>query len=272
MCLVFDENLKFPTRRVDLYKEAIEALLRKWDVSRNIRRDEFYKNLSNQRKEQLLSKLAFENFLSNRYFIAEEAISLQIENFLNTLPKDDRHDEQGGSLPILKAIESQHGLIIERAHKIYSFSHLTFQEYLAGRHLFEKNDDAQMQLVILKSMESASWREVLLMTASLFASADNFFARYAKAIRDVISSDQRLGSLMYDVEKNDPPFKSPVSSASSSLPTKLGRALKAERGIHFAEIYEKTLELAEPLNYFESSAAGHVRTRMSRLLAAIQND
>ena len=34
---------------------------------------------------------------------------------------------------VLKALEAQHGLLVERARGIYSFSHLTFQEYFTAR-------------------------------------------------------------------------------------------------------------------------------------------
>ena len=52
LCLAFDETLKFPTRRVELYQEAFNALLRKWDSSRGISRDVVYKNLSHILREQ----------------------------------------------------------------------------------------------------------------------------------------------------------------------------------------------------------------------------
>jgi predicted NACHT family NTPase len=51
LCLAFDETLAFPKRRVELYQEATNALLRKWDSSRGIRRDSLYKSLSHIRKE-----------------------------------------------------------------------------------------------------------------------------------------------------------------------------------------------------------------------------
>ena len=51
ICLAFDETLQFPTRQVDLYLEATEALLKKWDSSRNIHRDNFYKNLPPSRRK-----------------------------------------------------------------------------------------------------------------------------------------------------------------------------------------------------------------------------
>ena len=38
LCLAFEETMNFPARQVDLYKEAIDALLRKWDTSRLIGR------------------------------------------------------------------------------------------------------------------------------------------------------------------------------------------------------------------------------------------
>jgi predicted NACHT family NTPase len=36
---------------------------------------------------------------------------------------------------VLKSIEWQHGLLVERSRRIYSFSHLTFQEYFTARHI-----------------------------------------------------------------------------------------------------------------------------------------
>jgi predicted NACHT family NTPase len=41
---------------------------------------------------------------------------------------------------VLDALEAQHGLLIERAKGIYSFSHLTFQEYFAAQFLINSAD------------------------------------------------------------------------------------------------------------------------------------
>lgn len=40
LCLAYEENLTFPQNRSELYKDAIQALLKKWDTSRGIQRDE----------------------------------------------------------------------------------------------------------------------------------------------------------------------------------------------------------------------------------------
>jgi len=49
---------------------------------------------------------------------------------------------QLNSEAVLKSIEAQHGLLVERA-EIYSFSHLTFQEYFTARN-FVANSDPQV--------------------------------------------------------------------------------------------------------------------------------
>ena len=39
LCLAYQETLHFPKRRVEIYEEALEVLLKKWDSTRGIRRD-----------------------------------------------------------------------------------------------------------------------------------------------------------------------------------------------------------------------------------------
>ena len=112
LCLVFDETMMLPKRRVDLYKEAFDALLKKWDASRGIRRDQIYQRLSPRRREQLLSILATENFVNGRYFIPKDMLVKKIEQYVEKLPPADIDktwtlDAEG----VLKAIEAQHGLL-----------------------------------------------------------------------------------------------------------------------------------------------------------------
>jgi predicted NACHT family NTPase len=59
LCLVFEESGRFPANRAELYKEGLDVLLKKWDAKRNITREEVYKQLSLQRKEDLLSQVAY---------------------------------------------------------------------------------------------------------------------------------------------------------------------------------------------------------------------
>ncbi len=70
LCLAFEESGDFPANRSELYKEGLDALLKKWDAKRGIQREQIYKKLSVQRKEDLLSKIALTNKskIKNLYF------------------------------------------------------------------------------------------------------------------------------------------------------------------------------------------------------------
>ncbi len=51
LAITYEETLHFPQRRVEIYEEAVDALLKKWDSRRRIRRgEEPYKQLSLGRK------------------------------------------------------------------------------------------------------------------------------------------------------------------------------------------------------------------------------
>jgi predicted NACHT family NTPase len=60
LCLIFGDGSDFPRNRADLYEEGVKILLKKWDVKRNIQRDELYKKLDVQRREDFLSYLALQ--------------------------------------------------------------------------------------------------------------------------------------------------------------------------------------------------------------------
>ncbi|MEM7773736.1 MAG: NACHT domain-containing protein, partial [Cyanobacteria bacterium P01_A01_bin.37] len=134
LCLVFGDAADFPANRSELYKEGLDVLLKKWDAKRNIERDQVYKKLSLKRKEDLLSRLAFVTFERGDYFFKQQVVEQHIIDYIRNLPGANENQDslQVDGEDVLKAIEAQHGLLVERARGIYSFSHLTFQEYFTA--------------------------------------------------------------------------------------------------------------------------------------------
>jgi predicted NACHT family NTPase len=135
LCLVFEESAKFPGLRSELYEEGVDILLRRWDETRKIERELVYKNLSLQYKKDLLSQIALTTFQQGDYFFKQKQLEQYISDYIRNRPDAQNNPEalQVDSEAVLKSIEAQHGLLVERAHKIYSFSHLTFQEYFIAR-------------------------------------------------------------------------------------------------------------------------------------------
>ena len=164
-CAVFQQKQAFYSKRSKLYEEGLELLLEQWDKSREIERDKIYRDLSVERKLELLSYLAVKKFEQAQYVLFEQAeIEGYIAEFLGISQRESR--------VVLRAIESQHGLLIERSQKVWSFSHLTFQEFLVAKWFCERPDSWEN---LARYIGEKKWNEVILLTTECTYNADNLF-------------------------------------------------------------------------------------------------
>lgn len=200
LCLSYGETLHFPTRQVELYEEALEALLKKWDSSRDIRRDAVYAGLSLGRKRQLLAWLAYEPFEKGRVFFPLAELATRVVAFVRRLPEAPPPEDIDGE-EVIKSIEAQHGLLVERAQGVYSFSHLTFQEYFTARYLVEHATEG-VPTPLLRHVGKQRWREVCLLTTALLPEADAFFDCWLNALQQTIETTPPLvGILRWAADK-----------------------------------------------------------------------
>lgn len=172
-CLVFHVKAEFPSKRSKLYEHGLDILLRRWDEARLIKRGEVYQDLNLQHKKQLLFYVAAITFERGDYFFEQDKSKQLIADYLSTLPNaiTDRATLQENSEAVLKAIEAQHGLLVERAMGIYSFSHLTFQEYFTARYFVESSDSQALENLSSHITEKR-WREVFLLTTDMLPNAE----------------------------------------------------------------------------------------------------
>ena len=187
LCLVFGESNDFPPKRSELYKEGLEVLMKKWDAKRNIEREIIYKHLSPQNKEDMLGlgQIAFNTFVNGEYFFRQEDLQRQIKDYICNLPEASADPEvlRLDSEVVLKAIEHHHGLLVERARNIYSFSHLTFQEYFAAREI-ERERHFE---ILMQHITDPQWKEVFILTAEMLRRSDDF----VKMIKDRVDKVER---------------------------------------------------------------------------------
>jgi predicted NACHT family NTPase len=171
ICLVFEEKGTAPNNRSELYTEGLEILLNKWDAKRGIQREKIYQELSLQRKKDLLSYVAFETFQKKDFFLTQKEAKNYIQEYIKNLPSNaDREQEalQLDSEIILHAIESQHGLLVERAKGIYSFSHLTFHEYFTAREInIRKRPQKEAFQELVNNLSDRYWREIFLLSTEM---------------------------------------------------------------------------------------------------------
>lgn len=190
LCLLFGESTDFPSNRSELYQEAVDVLLKKWDGTRRIERDQVYHKLSFKRKEDLLSKIALETFEEGNYFFKERLVEGYISNYIQNLP-DAQTDPEAlllDSKAVLKSIEAQHGLLVERARGIYSFSHLTFHEFFTARDIASQQVFPQL----VSHITDKRWREVFLLTIGILPKADDLLQLMKQRINKLFATDETL--------------------------------------------------------------------------------
>jgi hypothetical protein len=130
-----------PGTRIALYAEICEVFLGKRQESRGLTVE-----LSPAQKIQVLQPLAYHMMLNGIKEIpitkAQEVINEPLK-----LVSQQLHPEA-----FLQLVENTTGLLLEREHGLYSFAHLTFQEYLAAMYIRDnKLEDT------LKAQVGASW-------------------------------------------------------------------------------------------------------------------
>lgn len=166
LCINYDDNDRFPENRADLYEEAIDALLKKWDASRRIKRDEIYKDLSLLKKRSLFEKIAYVTFEEGPYFINQRKLEGYIQGVIEHFSDFEAKMRLNlDPAAILQSIEAQHGILVQGAKRSYSFSHPTFQEYFVASYLVKEEPD--FAAVLIPHLDDARWKEVFLFTAGL---------------------------------------------------------------------------------------------------------
>ncbi|OUL23142.1 hypothetical protein BV372_30280 [Nostoc sp. T09] len=199
LCLVFEDNYDFPRNRYLLTEDAVNILLRKWDASRRIERNSFNNfNLAYQRKVNLLSQIAYEAFNQKpqKYFWQQRELEKIIENYIENILEIAPETLVNDSQDILRAIEANHGLLIKQAKDLYSFSHLTFQEYFVAHYIVEKRNTETLNEVIKQHLTNHQWREVFLMIAGRLANTDEFLKLMFRQINTLVVENKALQDML----------------------------------------------------------------------------
>ncbi|MBD2057817.1 NACHT domain-containing protein [Oculatella sp. FACHB-28] len=188
-CLLYQRAGQFPTNRATLYERALRVLLEEWASEKELPRDNLYKGLDTKRKELMLAKIAHDAFQEDHLFLSKREIVQWIEQSLKEMLPDEKFIDGAA---VLKSIEIQHGVLVERAEGIYSFSHLTFQEFLTAQHIGENY--RQVEQLVTRHLSDERWREVFLLLAGL-RTADDLLLQMQEQAQACLSPE--LKDLLY---------------------------------------------------------------------------
>jgi predicted NACHT family NTPase len=186
VCLLYQRSRssrKFPTNRATLYERALRVLLEEWAAEKGIPHEDIYRGLDTKRKEMMLSEIAHEAFQADRLFLPKREITDQIEQLLKEMLPDEKFID---GTAVLKSIEVQHGVLVARAEGIYSFSHLTLQEYLTAQYI---DDHRQIEKLVTEHLTDRRWQEVFLLVAGLMrGGADDLLLLMEKEAQKYINT------------------------------------------------------------------------------------
>ncbi len=208
ICILFRKRGEFPNKRATVYNEALWTLLSEWDASREIVRSSPYEGMDTKCKEILLAEVAYDNFVEDNLFFQELEITLEIERILGEMLEEKLISGRD----VLRAIEEQHGVLVSRGDNIYSFSHLTLQEFLTAKHIVY--NDIDIQGLVNQHLCDARWREVFLILAGL-KKADSLIQMMAEKIDSLIDSP-KLKDLLVWVEWVSNPASGEIKSVGTS--------------------------------------------------------
>ncbi|WP_422615929.1 NACHT domain-containing protein, partial [Nodularia spumigena] len=140
------------------------------------------------------------------FFFSKKEAKLYIKEYIQNLSSNaDREPKelQLDSEAILHAIEAQHGILVERAKGIYSFSHLTFHEYFVAREInIRKRPQREAFQELANHLSDRYWKEIFLLSAEMAQpDATLFFEILKERIDKIIEENQKIQDFLVYVQR-----------------------------------------------------------------------
>jgi NACHT domain len=246
LCVVYDRTQSFPPNRASLYCKALDILLEEWAAEKRIRHEPIYEGLNTELEKVLLAEIAYQGFVEDRLFFSREELIAHIQKFLEDSADKPKYLD---GKTVLTAIAVQQGILVERAEDVYSFSHLTVQEYLTAQYL--SRDPVALTEMISQHLTERRWREVfLLVPGLLWPNADGMIQQMVQIAQQQtnLPKVQSLLTWAEQITRGSAHPAPPQSKRAFALAFALGRDHALDR----TAIFNQLLNLSDLVKQLEA--------------------
>ncbi|OBQ19914.1 MAG: histidine kinase [Anabaena sp. WA113] len=183
LCLEYDESQDLPKKKATLYGNALDILLRRWSAEKRLPYEPIYRQLGIDLEKIMLAEIAYDNFAADKLFFSQQEVLNQIQKFLSNNDNAPKNLDPG---KILDAITIEQGILVERARDVFSFSHLTLQEYLTAQYIY---DNRLVEKLVTEHLTDKRWKEVFLLVAGVMrGGADDLLLLMEKEVQKYINT------------------------------------------------------------------------------------
>jgi hypothetical protein len=188
LCLVYGDLRRLPDNRSQLYEEALRILLENWRKEKPVDQETIYEGFHTKLEIKLLEEIAGPAFEKDKVTFDQNELTDSIDVFFkNELAAPKTLD----STRVLEAIEVQQGILVQRANDLYTFSHLTLQEYLAASYFMRRG----MTKITDDQLVDSRWRDMFLLMAGT-GRADGMLTLMATTAREKAAAQPGFRALL----------------------------------------------------------------------------
>jgi formylglycine-generating enzyme required for sulfatase activity/energy-coupling factor transporter ATP-binding protein EcfA2 len=202
LALIHRQGTELPNRRAELYELYLTTLIKTWNRARSLA-GLSVGSMDDKETVKILAPLAYWMHANRPSGTARRAeLEREIARHFTERRKLALEDAEREASRFLDDVRQYSGLLAERGPDAYGFVHLTFEEYLAARHIvFQGQVNEQKSLELLcKHAYDPAWREVILLALGYLGLIANEEEKTALFVRGLLNDEPPADHLGENVE------------------------------------------------------------------------